>query len=80
MKFWSFYCQHIHIKILKNENFEQSHSAEKLKRGDPSGFLNFSLLQNIKKTLLGDPLETKKFGKNAFVGLILSPRVFFEAL
>ena len=32
------------MRILK-----QSHSAEKLKRGDPLGFLKFSLLQTIKK-------------------------------
>ena len=33
----------------KNENFEQSQSAENSEKRDPLGFLTFVLLQNIKK-------------------------------
>ena len=33
---------------MKNDNFEQSHSAEKSERWDPLGFFNI-LLQNTKK-------------------------------
>ena len=36
-------------KKQKNENFQQSHSAEKSERRDPLGFLTFVLLQNTKK-------------------------------
>ena len=38
---------------------KQSHSAERLERGDPLGLWNFSMLQNIRK-LEGGP---KKFEK-----------------
>ena len=42
------------VKIFpKNENFEQSHSAENSEKRDPLGFLTFVLLQNIKKKLKG---------------------------
>ena len=46
----------------ENENLEQSHSAEMLKRGDTLGFWHFSLLQIVKKNLkVGrDPLKAKK--------------------
>ena len=36
-------------KKQKNENFEQSHSAENSEKRDPLGFLTFVQLQNIKK-------------------------------
>ena len=33
----------------KNENFQQSHSAEKSERRDPLGFFNIRSVQNTKK-------------------------------
>ena len=50
-------------KKTKNENFEQSHSAEIHERGDPLGFWHFCLLQNIKKLKVG-PFERKKIEKS----------------
>ena len=47
----------------KNENFEQSHSAEIHKRGDHWAFWHFSLLQNIQKNLKVGPFEGKKIRK-----------------
>ena len=53
-------------KKTKNENFEQSHSAENSEKRDTLGFSTFVLLQNIKKierrTLWGD---LKKFEKKS---------------
>ena len=43
------------IRILS-----QSHSAEKLERGDPLGFLKLQFAVKYQKTWRGDPLETKK--------------------
>ena len=42
------------IRILS-----QSHSAEKLERGDPLGFLKLQFAVKYQKTWRGDPLETK---------------------
>ena len=58
--------------ILRKPNFRRkmrilklSHSAENVKGGVPSGFLNIQFLANIK-TLKGDPLQTlKMFGKKS---------------
>ena len=47
------------MRILK-----QSHSAEKLERGNALGFLNFNLLQNIKKLEAG-PFGDKKLRKKS---------------
>ena len=43
------------MRILK-----QSHSAEKLERGDPLGFLKLQFAAKYQKTGRGDPLATKK--------------------
>ena len=43
---------------LKNENFEQSHSAEKSER-DPLGFFNIRSVAKYQK-MKGDPLGTLK--------------------
>ena len=55
------------MRILK-----QSHSAEKLKRGDPLGFLKFSLLQTIKKfergTLWRQKIEKSRTVPKKFKG------------
>ena len=37
-----------------------SHSAEKCKRGDPSGFINKHSVAKYQKTQRGDPLGTLK--------------------
>ena len=53
-------------KKTKNENFEQSHSAENSEKKDPLGFLTFVLLQNIEKNWKEDSLGTfKKFRKKS---------------
>ena len=50
--------------LKKNYNFEQSHSADILKKGTLWDFLTFVLLQNIKKNWKEDSLGTfKKFRK-----------------
>ena len=46
-------------KNFFNEIFEQCHSAEKCKRGDPLRFLTSMVLQNIKKKLKGGPFGEK---------------------
>ena len=46
-------------KKTKNEIFEQSHSAEKLERGDTLGFLKLQFAAKYQKTWK-DPLATKK--------------------
>ena len=38
---------------------EQSHSAEKLEKGDPLGFLKLQFAAKYQKNLKGDPLATK---------------------
>ena len=49
-------------KKRKIRTLKQSHSAEKLERGDLLGFSKFSLLQNIKKRE-GRPFGDKKISK-----------------
>ena len=39
---------------------KQSHSAEKLERGDPLGFLKLQFAAKYHKTCRGDSLATKK--------------------
>ena len=48
-------------KKTKNENFEQSHSAKILKRGDPVGFfaLQFAVKYQ-KKTIEGKNIEKSR--------------------
>ena len=41
----------------------QSHSAEKLEKGDPLGFLKLQFAVKYQKNLKGDPSETKKNSK-----------------
>ena len=48
------------LKFLKNFFFQKSHSAEKCKRGDPSGFINKHSVAKYQKTQRGDPLGTLK--------------------
>ena len=48
-------------KFLKKFFFQKkSHSAEKCKRGDPSGFINKHSVAKYQKTQRGDPLGTLK--------------------
>ena len=51
-------------KKRKIRTLKQSHSAEKLERGDLLGFSKFSLLQNIKKRE-GRPFGDKKISKKS---------------
>ena len=52
---------------MKNDNFQQSHSAEKSERGTLWDFQTSIMFQNIKK-LKGDPLvQSKNFGKTLIV-------------
>ena len=58
------------IEIFEKKNFFQkkSHSAEKCKRGDPSGFINKHSVAKYQKTQRGDPLGTlKNFRKSRTV-------------
>ena len=48
------------IRILS-----QSHSAEKLEKGDPLGFLKLQFAVKYQKTWRGDPLETNKITKKS---------------
>ena len=48
-------------------DFEQCHSAEKCKRGDPLGFLQSILLQNIE-TNKGPFGAIRKFSKKSHSG------------
>ena len=43
--------------------FSQSHSAEKLERGDPLGFLKLQFAVKYQKNLKGGPFGDKKFRK-----------------
>ena len=53
---------------MKNDNFEQSHSAEKSERGDPLGFSNIYYVPKYQKNLRGDPLvQSKNFRKKVLV-------------
>ena len=52
---------------MKNDNFEQSHSAEKSERGTLWDFQTFIMFQNIKK-IEGGPFGTiKKFLKKSLI-------------
>ena len=48
-------------KKTKNRFLKQSHSAKKLERGDPLGFLKLQFAAKYQKTSRGDPLATKNF-------------------
>ena len=48
------------MRILK-----QSHSAKKLEKGDPLGFLKLQLAAKYQKNLKEDLLTTKKFEKKS---------------
>ena len=49
------------MKFLKKKFFQKkSHSAEKCRRGDPSGFINKHSVAKYQKTQRGDPLGTLK--------------------
>ena len=53
---------------MKNDNFEQSHSAEKTERGDALGFSNIYYVPKYQKKLKGGPFGTiKKFSKSLIV-------------
>ena len=56
-------------KNFFNEIFEQCHSAEKCKRGDPLRFFDIHCVAKHQKKLKGDPLgknfQSKKFQKVA---------------
>ena len=41
---------------MKNDNFEQSHSAEKSERGDPLGFSNIYYVPKYQKKIEGGTL------------------------
>ena len=41
---------------MKNDNFEQSHSAEKSERGDPLGFSNIYYVPKYQKKLMAGTL------------------------
>ena len=64
-------------KKTKNENFEQSHSAEIHKRGDPSGFLKLQFAAKYQK-LEGGPFGDKTIRKKA--AHCRNPRVEEETL
>ena len=51
---------------MKNDNFEQSHSAEKSERGTLWDFQTSIMFQIIKKKLKGGPLvQSKNFQKKS---------------
>ena len=51
---------------MKNDNFEQSHSAKKFERGNPLGFSNIYYVLKYQKKLKGDPLvQSKTFRKKS---------------
>ena len=51
------------IEKRNYENFEQSHSAEKLERGDTLGFLKLQFAATYQKNLKGRPFGDKKIRK-----------------
>ena len=51
---------------MKNDNFEQPHSAEKSERGTLQDFQTSIMFQNIKK-LKGDTGTIKKFSKKSLI-------------
>ena len=49
---------------MKNDNFEQSHSAKKSERGDPLRFSNIYYVPKYQKKLKVEPIGAiKKFSK-----------------
>ena len=54
---------------MKNDNFEQSHSAEKSERGDPLGFLNKYYVRKYQKKIEGGTFwyNKKNFEKSLIV-------------
>ena len=51
---------------MKNDNFEQSHSAKKSERGELLGFSNIYYVPKNQKKLRGDPLiQSKNFRKKS---------------
>ena len=52
---------------MKNDNFEQSHSAEKSERGTLWDFETSIMFQNIKKIEGGLFGTIKKFSKQSFI-------------
>ena len=53
---------------MKNDNFEQSHSAEKSERGDPMGFSNIYYVPKHQKKLKGGPCGSiKKFSMESLI-------------
>ena len=50
---------------MKNEKFERSHSAEKVERGDPLGFLKLQFAAKYQKNLKGEPFGDKKISKKS---------------
>ena len=51
---------------MKNENFEQSHSAEIHKKGDPLGFLaHLCAAKYLKNLKVGGPFEGEKKSKKS---------------
>ena len=56
---------------MKNENFEQSHSAAKSERGDTLGFSSIYYGPKYQKKLKGDPLvQSKNSRKKVLIVLI----------
>ena len=52
---------------MKNDNFEQSHSAEKSEKRDPLGFSNIYYVPKYQK-IEGGPFGTiKKFSKKSLI-------------
>ena len=52
-------------KIQKLRILKQSHSAEKLERGDPLAFLKFQFAAKHQKNLKGGPFGDKKNRENS---------------
>ena len=52
-------------KKTKNENFQQSHSAEKSERKDPLGFFNIRSVAKYQKMKVGIFGDMKKIAKKS---------------
>ena len=52
-------------KNRRIRSLSQSHSAEKLERGDPLGFSKLQFAVKYRKIRRGDPLDTKKISKKS---------------
>ena len=53
---------------MKNDNFEQSHSAEKSERGDPLGFSNIYYVPKYQKNEVYNSFGTiKKFSEKSLI-------------